>query len=36
MNESTCPTPFRAHGDNDTSYDYCQLLTVEGCRCMNL
>lgn len=32
---STCPSAYRAHGSNDTSYDYCETRTVEGCSCAN-
>ncbi|GIM14179.1 hypothetical protein Vretimale_17120 [Volvox reticuliferus] len=35
VNNGTCPTKYRAHGSNDTSYDYCETQTVEGCHCVN-
>ncbi|GLI67828.1 hypothetical protein VaNZ11_012110 [Volvox africanus] len=35
VNSTTCPTKYRAHGSNDTSYDYCEAQTVEGCYCVN-
>ncbi|GIL57791.1 hypothetical protein Vafri_12928 [Volvox africanus] len=35
VNNTTCPTKYRAHGSNDTSYDYCETQTVEGCYCVN-
>lgn len=36
VNASSCPAgSYRAHGDADQSYDYCQVVTVEGCYCSN-
>ncbi len=35
VNPATCPSAYRAHGSNDTSYDYCETRTVEGCYCAN-